>query len=234
MGLDGGTVITRSDVLRGQSWRVASADNSHSTRGGNVRAGVSARPADEAAAERVASWTTCSVSGQPLTEPVVADRLGRLYHRDAVIEYILSKRDVFVDGERSVYALANSLRMAPGRFNHLRSLRDVFDVHGLVRATKKAPTASGPSTSAVVEASGGAGAVPTPYYCPVTALPCVRYPFSALVSCGHVLSDRAVAASSEGGGAVGGAGAQCPVCGVAYDRERDVVAVNGSREQPAP
>lgn len=38
MGLDGGTYITRSDVLRGQSWALASADNSRSTRGGNVSA----------------------------------------------------------------------------------------------------------------------------------------------------------------------------------------------------
>lgn len=36
MGLDGGTYITRSDVLRGQSWDMATADNSRSTRGGNV------------------------------------------------------------------------------------------------------------------------------------------------------------------------------------------------------
>lgn len=36
MGLDGGTYITRSDVLRGQSWELATADNSRSTRGGNA------------------------------------------------------------------------------------------------------------------------------------------------------------------------------------------------------
>ena len=36
MGLDGGTIITRTDVLRGQSWRMAQADTSRSTRGGTV------------------------------------------------------------------------------------------------------------------------------------------------------------------------------------------------------
>ncbi len=35
-GLDGGTYITRSDVLRGQSWNVATADDSRSRRGGYV------------------------------------------------------------------------------------------------------------------------------------------------------------------------------------------------------
>lgn len=36
MGLDGGTYITRSDVLRGQSWELNNAENSRSTRGGAV------------------------------------------------------------------------------------------------------------------------------------------------------------------------------------------------------
>lgn len=38
MGLDGGTIITRSDILRGSSWDVANADGgaSTSTRGGQV------------------------------------------------------------------------------------------------------------------------------------------------------------------------------------------------------
>lgn len=36
MGLDGGTIISRSDVLRGSSWRMSQADNSRSTRGGTV------------------------------------------------------------------------------------------------------------------------------------------------------------------------------------------------------
>jgi hypothetical protein len=38
MGLDGGTQITRSDVLRGSSWRLANCDSSRSTRGGAVSA----------------------------------------------------------------------------------------------------------------------------------------------------------------------------------------------------
>lgn len=37
MGLDGGTYITRSDVLRGQSWELNKAENSRSTRGGAVK-----------------------------------------------------------------------------------------------------------------------------------------------------------------------------------------------------
>ena len=40
MGLDGGTYVTRSDVLRGASWALSTADTSRSSRGGNVQAGT--------------------------------------------------------------------------------------------------------------------------------------------------------------------------------------------------
>ena len=40
MGLDGGTYMTRSDVLRGSSWALSAADTSRSTRGGSVQSGV--------------------------------------------------------------------------------------------------------------------------------------------------------------------------------------------------
>ncbi len=123
MGLDGGTVISRSDVLRGASWDVSQRDTTRSTRGGSVATGQ-ASTSDSAVkeAERVAAWTTCTLSGvgcawdqlmlsacqddacrpsmhagQRLSEPVVADRLGRLYNKNAVVEYLLAKKhDVFV------------------------------------------------------------------------------------------------------------------------------------------
>ena len=40
MGLDGGTYITRSDVLRGASWALTTGDTSRSSRGGNVQSGT--------------------------------------------------------------------------------------------------------------------------------------------------------------------------------------------------
>ena len=48
LGLDGGTIISRSDVLRGQCWDLAAADDSHSTRGGSVQgAGAKKRKLDK-------------------------------------------------------------------------------------------------------------------------------------------------------------------------------------------
>ena len=54
MGLDGGTYITRSDILRGQSWAVANADSTRSTRGGAINASTTfkRRQLDAQAARR--------------------------------------------------------------------------------------------------------------------------------------------------------------------------------------
>ncbi len=60
MGLDGGTYITRSDVLRGQSWDMATADNTRSTRGGNVASTLKRKEMDRDSA-RQASLKTSGV-----------------------------------------------------------------------------------------------------------------------------------------------------------------------------
>jgi hypothetical protein len=41
--------------------------------------------------ERLARWTACHISGMPLNPPCVADDLGSLYNKDAVIQTLLSK-----------------------------------------------------------------------------------------------------------------------------------------------
>lgn len=108
MGLDGGTYITRSDVLRGQSWQLASADTSRSTRGGDASTSTVRNTADPRDVRqyllhiflplavlrssvrskvspymsyRNTRWSTCSLSNQPLQKPIVADYLGNLYNR---------------------------------------------------------------------------------------------------------------------------------------------------------
>ncbi len=54
---------------------------------------------------------------------------------------------------------------------------------------------------------GGQGQGPTPreadgqpalFRCPITDLPCDRYPFVALPSCGHVFSERAQREMADG------------------------------------
>jgi hypothetical protein len=67
------------------------------------------------------------------------------------------------------------------------SRRDVFTVHLTARDKAADPASRSEEASAR-----------TPFMCPVTDLPCTRYPFAALATCGHVFSCRAIAQVSLG------------------------------------
>ena len=99
MGLDGGTIITRSDVLRGQSWRMSQQDNSRSSRGGCVGAHQTYKEKQMSKmAERQIAFSTCALSGEPLSRGrIVCCGLGRLYLRDAVIEFLAARKGAFAD-----------------------------------------------------------------------------------------------------------------------------------------
>eukprot|EP00850_Spirogloea_muscicola_P009886 SM000056S18004 [mRNA] locus=s56:652934:654974:+ [translate_table: standard] len=151
MGLDGGTIISRSDVLRGASWRVASSGvQCRSTRGGQVgSAYVAAAERASAGDQAAVHWSTCALTGEPLVMPVVACGLGRLYNRENVVQYLLARSDVFVDDSAKVQGYVAifpvTLTLPPNvcgvqwryanqqqykeRFSHLRSLKDVWLVH---------------------------------------------------------------------------------------------------------
>ena len=152
----------------------------------------------------------------------MADRLGRLFSKKSVVEYLLAaKHDVFVDGESSVHKLANQLRTAPGAFDNLRGLKDVFPVRLMPEEPNAGGSSASSSSGAQAPIADGTFAAP-PHVCPVTALPCTRYPFSALRPCGHILSNRALNCVSQDALA-------CPICGKRY-REEHVVPINGSKE----
>ena len=51
---------------------------------------------------RETQWSTCTLSGQPLREPVVADFLGSLYNREVVLEFLLARSGLLVDDESEV------------------------------------------------------------------------------------------------------------------------------------
>ncbi|PNW70341.1 hypothetical protein CHLRE_17g715950v5 [Chlamydomonas reinhardtii] len=223
MGLDGGTIATRSDVLRRQSSRVAQNDTSRSSRGGNAAGKVSDPGAVEASVARQTAWSNCALSSQPLQPPLVADGLGRLYNKEAVLQFILCARDKVSEPE-ALLQYANQLRVAAGGLDHITSLRDVFDVTLTAAERDRATQAGGASSSsggggrargAGSEAvgAGGGGGGGSGWLCPVTLVPCERYPCSALRPCGHVLSDKAIknlrgpVGGSGGGGGGGGSGA---------------------------
>lgn len=139
--------------------------------------------------------STCALSGERLADPVVADLLGTLFNRASVLEYILASKHASFSDEQAQHRYINQLREGGAAYDHLRSTSDVFSV-------------TLPPTTA---ASGA------PVHCPVTEVSSDKYPFVALVPCGHVMSQRAIAAVA------GQDGAACPMCGAAYDEGVDVV-----------
>lgn len=74
----------------------------------------------------------------------------------------------------------HSAKNSPEEFSEIAARRDVFVVHLMPPHAKKGEDRD-------------TAAVAAPYVCPVTDLPCTRYPFVALPSCGHAFSSRAVA-----------------------------------------
>ena len=225
MGLDGGTIISRSDILRGQSWEVANSDGGASTssRGGQLSANKvhTGRRRADPAAQRRARWSHCALSGEPLREPIVCCGLGRLYNREALIEHALAAAGTFVS-ERSTYAYANRLNasVAGGGASHVRSLRDFFPVY-LKRVA---------GDSVDTDASNA-----TPEFeCPVWGTRCGDPrggEFVAIRPCGHVISDRARrdaealadaggvkrTSEGEGDGRRGREGPRCPACDARFD-----------------
>ena len=40
---------------------------------------------------KLAKWTRCNLSGEPLQPPCVADELGNLYNKDAMVQALVTK-----------------------------------------------------------------------------------------------------------------------------------------------
>jgi hypothetical protein len=237
MGLDGGTIISRSDILRGQSWDVANADGGASTssRGGQLSAGKvhTGRRSADPAEQRRARWSHCALSGEPLREPIVCCGLGRLYNREALIEHALAAHGTFVS-ERSTYAYANRTNQSSGNVaSHVRSLRDFFPVH--LRAVADGGRGGGGGGGGGSQGRAGKRSredVPE-FECPVWGIRCGDAgagEFVAIRPCGHVVSDRArrdaeatavdaVPSGDDDDASGGGASPHCPVCDVRFDRD---------------
>ncbi|KAF8632097.1 hypothetical protein AX15_002050 [Amanita polypyramis BW_CC] len=88
MGNDGGSIPDRRDLVRTKP-KAEQADKANQTR---------------------ARWLFCALSKKKLQEPVVSCALGKLYNKDALIEFLLDKT-AYGDGEKIC--------------GHIRSLKDV-------------------------------------------------------------------------------------------------------------
>ncbi|XP_016408122.1 protein RTF2 homolog [Sinocyclocheilus rhinocerous] len=92
MGCDGGTIPKRHELVKGPK-KVEKVDKN---------------------AELAAKWKYCALSQEKLKRPIVACELGRLYNKDAIIEYLLDK-----SAERPNTEVAA----------HIRSIKDVKELN---------------------------------------------------------------------------------------------------------
>lgn len=200
MGNDGGSIPDRRDLVRNKP-KAEQADKANQTR---------------------ARWFFCALSKRPLQEPIVSCDLGKLYNKDALIEFLLD-RSAFGDGEEIC--------------GHIRSLKDVKTLSLTPNSTPKSDS---------LDSSVDRGM----FVCPLNFKEMTGVvPFVYLSTCGCVFSQaglKAVSPStppSEKGKektANGEEGAQspsdgqldvCPQCAKKYNRAEDVRLLNPGEEE---
>ncbi|GLD64101.1 protein RTF2 homolog, partial [Lates japonicus] len=92
MGCDGGTIPKRHELVKGPK-KVEKVDKN---------------------AELAAKWKYCALSQEKLRRPIVSCDLGRLYNKDAIIEYLLDK---FAD------------RPNAEAVTHIRGIKDIKELN---------------------------------------------------------------------------------------------------------
>ncbi len=103
MGNDGGSIPTRRELVK-----EAARD-------------LSQTQVKEIQAEQQEHyWSTCALSHQPLSLPVVSDALGTLYNKDAIIDHLLSAGQ---EDKHGLEARGEAFK------DRLRSLRDLVEVN---------------------------------------------------------------------------------------------------------
>ncbi|KAJ1551737.1 hypothetical protein HK405_013942, partial [Cladochytrium tenue] len=146
-----------------------------------------------------ATWKCCALSKEPLRSPVVACRLGRLYNKDKLIEFLLNRR-AFGDG----HVVAG----------HVLSMKDVVTL----KLTPNPAYNDKDSRSSAIVSNFSDKVQPARWICPVSLKEMNgTNRFCFLATCGCVLSDAALRQVPT---------STCLQCGTAFDPARDVVPLN--------
>jgi len=189
MGNDGGSIPDRRDLVKSKA---------------------KAEQADKAN-QILAKWFFCALSKRPLEEPTVSCALGKLYNKDAILEYLIDKA-AYGDGEAIC--------------GHIRSLKDIVT---LKLTPNPAPVVPG------VDVRSRAA-----YVCPLTLKEMTgALPFVYLSTCGCVFSAsglRALAAPATDvshGEESKHTPTSCPQCSKPYEKKTDVLTINPSDEEEA-
>ncbi|UKK00542.2 hypothetical protein MACK_000616 [Theileria orientalis] len=111
MGGDGGSIPSRIDLVKTSGYMF-----SRNLGGMGYLPNTQCRTVDEHLSSnqlKQLRWTTCALSQEPLSSPIVSCKLGLLYNKEAVLRYILSKKP-------------------RASFEHLKGLKDIKDVKFMV------------------------------------------------------------------------------------------------------
>ncbi|XP_037025592.1 replication termination factor 2 [Bradysia coprophila] len=143
MGCDGGTIPRRDELVR-----------------------LKKKPEQKDKESELAyRWRHCSITQQPLQEPIVMCGLGRLYSKQNVIEHLLEKDKM------------------PGSASHIKSLKDV----------KNLQLTPNPVYTDCDKTEGSLDVRSAPYICKLIGLEMTgKFRFVALWTCGCVFSERAL------------------------------------------
>ncbi|KAK9868399.1 hypothetical protein WJX84_009405 [Apatococcus fuscideae] len=115
--------------------------------------------------EKLARWTQCQLSGEPLQQPVVTDQLGYLFNKDAIIQALLKKS-------------------MPKALGHITSLKQLIELK-----LTPAPAGGAKAATATTFQPGN----DAPFVCPITELPLNgRFRAVVLRPSGLVVSERAL------------------------------------------
>lgn len=146
MGCDGGTIPKRDELVK-------------TKRKGEQKDKIS---------ELAFKWKHCAISQEVLIKPIVACELGRLYNKEAVLEFLL---------DRSKFEIASQLE-------HLRGLKDVKELN---------LTDNPEGRSKDADKGGRFDPNISDFICPVVGLVMSgTFRFCLLWSCGCVVSERAL------------------------------------------
>ncbi|KAI1790502.1 Rtf2 RING-finger-domain-containing protein [Ganoderma leucocontextum] len=201
MGNDGGSIPDRRDLVKSKK-KVEQADKANQIR---------------------ARWFFCALSKRPLQEPIVSCPLGKLYNRDAILEFLLDRDSFGAEGEIVC--------------GHVRTIKDVKTLK-LTPHTSKTPLPASSSDTTPERAS---------FVCPLNFKEMNgSQPFVYLKSCGCVFSQAGLKAVTKSTSTTPPkspdaqpsepAGQDvdkpwldlCPQCGAKYDRIADVLQLNPS------
>ncbi|KAJ3483564.1 hypothetical protein NLI96_g6236 [Meripilus lineatus] len=184
MGNDGGSIPDRRDLVRSKP-KAEQADKANQTR---------------------ARWFFCALSKKPLQEPVVSCALGKLYNKDALLEYLLD-RAAYGDGEEIC--------------GHIRSLKDVKTLKLTHNPVKSSSSGDGQRDVAR-------------FVCPLNLKEMNgSQPFVYIWTCGCVFSQAGlrVVSKTPPSSPEQKEFEMCPQCGAKYGRDEDVLVLNPQPEE---